>query len=76
MSSLAIIWRNPKHVRNRLRWSQQKLEGGRSLYIVQRSLSADQDVWVNSSVFEVISGDPTRAANNASGRPWRFGFGW
>jgi hypothetical protein len=76
MSSLAIIWRNPKQVRNRLRWSQQEQPGGRTLYVVQQLLPAGQDVWVNAAVFEVIRGRQTVAAPQQHTRAWRFGFSW
>jgi len=58
MATLAIIWRNPKQVRNRLRWSQQGQTGGRTVYIVEQLLSAERNVWVNASILEVISGRP------------------
>jgi len=75
MAALAIIWRNPKQVRNRLRWSQQGQTGGRTVYIVEQLLSAERNVWVNASILEVISGRTVPACQVES-RRWRLGFGW
>ncbi|HXZ39472.1 MAG TPA: hypothetical protein VEG68_01940 [Terriglobales bacterium] len=76
MAALAIVWRNPKQVRNRLRWSQQGQTGGRTVYTVEQLLSAERDVWVNASVLELICGRQTVRAFQGEPRRWRFGFGW
>jgi hypothetical protein len=74
MTGLAIIWRNPKQVRNQLRWAQQSMAGGRSRYLVQQSLSTEQEIWVNSSVFKVISGGLPHLSSQQAGTPSHFGF--
>jgi hypothetical protein len=76
MATLAIIWRNPKQVRNQRRCRQQEQIGGRTLYVVQQRLSDERDIWVNTSTFfEVISnrGVPTSEPQT---RKWHFGLGW
>jgi hypothetical protein len=75
MATLAIIWRNPKQVRNRLRWSQQGQTSGRTVYMVEQLLSAERNVWVNASILEVIPGR-TIPACQYEPRRWRLGFGW
>ena len=74
MAALAIIWRNPKQVRTRLRWSQQAQIGSRTVYIVQQSLSSERDVWVNASVLELIRRPVSTPDSDA--RRLRVGFGW
>jgi hypothetical protein len=76
MSTLAIIWRNPNPVRNRLRCSQQKQAGGRTTYIVQQLLSGERNIWVNTSILEVIGGRQTVQTDQPVARGWRFGLSW
>jgi hypothetical protein len=76
MATLAIIWRNPNHVQNRLRCSQQRQAGDRATYIVQQLLSGERNIWVNTSIFEVICGRQTVPTDRPVARGWRFGLGW
>jgi len=55
MAALAIVWRNPEKVGNRLRYLPQGQMSDRTTYIVQQALSVEGDVWVSTSVLEVIS---------------------
>lgn len=55
MAALAIVWRNPEKVGNRLRYLPRERMSDRTTYIVQQALSREGDVWVNTSVLEVIS---------------------
>lgn len=73
MAAMGIIWRNPKPVRHHLRWSQQARIGGRTVYIVEQLLSAEQDVWMNAAVLEVIR-KPEQVPQGKQGR-WRLALG-
>jgi hypothetical protein len=76
MAALAIIWRNPKRVQNRLRCSQQEQADGRTIYTVQQLLSHERDIWVNTSVFEVIRAGQMVQTGQPVTRGWRFGVNW
>lgn len=75
MPTLQIVWRNPNKVQNRLRYSSQTHTGDRHLYTVQQMLSEAHDVWVNTSVLEVISRPPTPPTQQGVAHRWHFGFG-
>lgn len=75
MAVFAIVWRNPNHVTNRLRWSEHAQIGSRTVYVVEQLLSAERDVWVNASIIEVIRGRDNRPAPHHQKPRWRLGFG-
>jgi len=75
MAKLEIVWRNPSKVKNRLRCSPQTKLGDRKLYMVQQLLSGVHDVWVNTSVLEVVSRRLPVRTQQDSAPPWRLGFG-
>jgi len=75
MSRLAIVWRNSKKVDSRVRCSQRAEINGRSIYNGQQLLSAEQDLWINITVFEVICGRRGARTIPEPARGLRFGCG-
>jgi hypothetical protein len=61
MAVPAIVWRNPNSLRRRRVWSRVKRDGGRSLYVVVESLSAQQYDWRGLPNLEIIRGGATAA---------------
>ena len=76
MASLAIIWRNPKRVRQRRRWMQQRGNGSRILYLVQELVSGEQEIWTNRVMLEVIPGSAVARRPQQQERRWSFGLAW
>jgi len=75
MAKLEVVWRNPNKINNQLRCSPRTDIRERKLYTVQQLLSGAHDIWVNTSVLEVISRPPTPRTPQGLARHWHFGFG-
>jgi hypothetical protein len=65
MARPAIVWRNSNSMRRRRVWSHVKRDGGRSLYVVVESVSAQQYEWRGLPNLEIIRGGATTAARPA-----------
>jgi hypothetical protein len=75
MPELKIVWRNPIRVRHRLRWRRQKQAGATNLYVVQQLTRPEDDVWINSSVLELIRGTPRAGIQEHKPLLKRLGLG-
>jgi len=75
MARFEIVWRNPNQIKNQLRYSPQSNIGDRKLYTVQQLLSGVHDIWVNTSVLEVVSRRPAQPTQPRLPRLWHFEFG-
>lgn len=53
MSSLRIVWLNPRRVRNPRRWRVSK-GMYRGAYVVERLVSATKNSWVSTQVLAVV----------------------
>jgi hypothetical protein len=75
MVGLAIVWRNPAKVHNRLRCSPPAKIGDRTVYSVQQLLSQERDLWVNTCLLEVVHSHEPLSTGQRS-RTWRYSVGW